>query len=400
MKTKIIKYGFLSLFVSLGMSCSQSDTPPLSGTEYTIYTYPLQLEGGIPGYEENSRASEVWQDGAQVYLQFDYCGTMTSGVAVYRSADADWVFSTETALSVDSDGECTAAYFEDVGNISGNTVSTTPQTAVFHDSEGEYVFADNKMYVRLYLIPTCGRVRFKGAPSATFSLSGLTYTKSYDTRTGRFTQSEQKISGVLDNLGVSGYYYACFSDIDTRKLLMDGPGNTSWERSFAPEVLAVGESGYITLPGTDLPGAWVLMNTANNKEIHTPTVSEVVVTRMRSRYASCSATVIDAGNGCISHTGFVYSAQPEPSVVNGKVISCGVTINITTRLSGLEPSKLYYIRAYARNEYGTCYGPVASFRTLSQDEDKSEIDKGEFAPDECLGENINGEGIVNKGEGE
>ncbi len=71
--------------------------------------------------------------------------------------------------------------------------------------------------------------------------------------------------------------------------------------------------------------------------------------------ATVSAVVEHQGSSPITERGVCYSASPNPTVADSKVVDTGTDADFTCRISGLAVGT-YYVCAYATNSAGTSYG--------------------------------------------
>lgn len=101
-----------------------------------------------------------------------------------------------------------------------------------------------------------------------------------------------------------------------------------------------------------------------------PIVSElpVVITAelsdITSTSATCGGTVISEGGSPVSSCGVCWSTEQNPTVENNFTSDGYGLGDFESSLTGLTPNTLYYVRAYATNEFGTNYGDEVSFTTL------------------------------------
>ena len=72
----------------------------------------------------------------------------------------------------------------------------------------------------------------------------------------------------------------------------------------------------------------------------------------------------DFGN-TISARGICWSTSQNPTTANSKTTESGTIGSFTSNITGLTPSTLHYVRAYATNASGTSYGAQVSFTTAS-----------------------------------
>jgi len=84
--------------------------------------------------------------------------------------------------------------------------------------------------------------------------------------------------------------------------------------------------------------------------------------------AVCGGNIISNGGATITASGLVYSKTPAPTLATGTVVSTSPVVEAGTyslTMNGLEPDAKYYVRAYATNSIGTCYGEEISFTATS-----------------------------------
>jgi uncharacterized protein (TIGR02145 family) len=65
----------------------------------------------------------------------------------------------------------------------------------------------------------------------------------------------------------------------------------------------------------------------------------------------------------VTARGFVWSQEPGPTLTSNKTIQGSGTGSFTCLMTGLEPDRAYYARAYATNSAGTAYASEQVFRT-------------------------------------
>lgn len=96
-----------------------------------------------------------------------------------------------------------------------------------------------------------------------------------------------------------------------------------------------------------------------------PTVSTGDVEDITTGSATVGGEVLDDGNAEVTQRGFVWSTSPRPGVtVNEGIISEeGGPGSFIGELTGLDPGRRYYVRAFATNKAGNGYGEQAEFYT-------------------------------------
>lgn len=92
-----------------------------------------------------------------------------------------------------------------------------------------------------------------------------------------------------------------------------------------------------------------------------PQLAEVTTTDITSSTALLSSSLIRIGGSEVTHKGFVYSTEENPTLESS--LSIGVTDNFSTELTNLEAQTTYYVKAYAINSFGISYGDEVTFTT-------------------------------------
>ena len=98
-------------------------------------------------------------------------------------------------------------------------------------------------------------------------------------------------------------------------------------------------------------------------DIKIPTVSTISVTDVSYREATVAGNVDNTGNQK-PRIGFCVGTQAGVSASNAMVIYCDSLTNFSAKLSKLQHSTTYYVRAFAENIAGIGYGNELSFSTL------------------------------------
>lgn len=95
-------------------------------------------------------------------------------------------------------------------------------------------------------------------------------------------------------------------------------------------------------------------DTLSNKVV--PIVSTSVVTAIVSDGAMCGGKIISDGGDKILAAGVCWSITQNPTVTDTKTMDEIVLGAFTSKITGLAPVTIYYVRAYATNSAGTSYG--------------------------------------------
>jgi uncharacterized protein (TIGR02145 family) len=96
-----------------------------------------------------------------------------------------------------------------------------------------------------------------------------------------------------------------------------------------------------------------------------PTVSTSGVTDITESTASCGGNVTDQGGSAVTSRGVCWSTSLNPTISDTHTDDGSGIGNFKSSMTGLQSNTLYYVRAYATNNYGTQYGGEVSFTTSS-----------------------------------
>jgi uncharacterized protein (TIGR02145 family) len=100
-------------------------------------------------------------------------------------------------------------------------------------------------------------------------------------------------------------------------------------------------------------------------DISIPTVSTIAVSSITASAASCGGNVSLDGGSEVTSRGVCWSTSPNPTISNSHSSNGTGTGSFLSAITGLSPSTLYYVRAYATNSAGTGYGNQKSFTTAT-----------------------------------
>lgn len=97
-----------------------------------------------------------------------------------------------------------------------------------------------------------------------------------------------------------------------------------------------------------------------------PKVSTKVIQNITTISAFSGGKIISDGGLPIVQKGICFSNSPNPTIESSKTILSGEgSGEFTTSLTGLTPSTIYYVRAFATNSFETSYGEQYNFTTAS-----------------------------------
>lgn len=95
-----------------------------------------------------------------------------------------------------------------------------------------------------------------------------------------------------------------------------------------------------------------------------PTLTTTAVSAITDISAISGGTITSDGGENITARGVCWGTSPGPIVTGNNTSNGTGTGAFSSNLTGLSPSTLYYVRAYATNSVGTAYGNELSFTTL------------------------------------
>ena len=102
--------------------------------------------------------------------------------------------------------------------------------------------------------------------------------------------------------------------------------------------------------------------TTNKYSVPVVVTSNVTIIKFTS--AACSGSVTADGGQPVTERGICYSANPNPTILESKVVSGRGIGDFSCTLTNLVEGTSYYIRAYAVNSIGISYGEEIYFTTL------------------------------------
>jgi uncharacterized protein (TIGR02145 family) len=113
----------------------------------------------------------------------------------------------------------------------------------------------------------------------------------------------------------------------------------------------------------------VIVTVAQNAENLTlPILSTNAISKITKTTAISGGSIISDDQSVITVKGVCWSTNPNPTVTLTTKTNNGIgSDSFTSNISGLSPSKRYYLRAYATNSIGIAYGEEISFKTYNFD---------------------------------
>ena len=158
--------------------------------------------------------------------------------------------------------------------------------------------------------------------------------------------------------------------IDTAQKCDLGDAQTSQDFSYTASNLQPATTYYVRAYAENTEGisySSQQLKFTTSSEPSVPKVETGHVTNLKQKEMTVAGNITDLGatTGIMAH-GHVWSTQPNPTVTDQKT-DLGETHqkqSFNSILKDLLPGTLYYIRAYARNQYGVGYGEIVQATTL------------------------------------
>lgn len=97
-----------------------------------------------------------------------------------------------------------------------------------------------------------------------------------------------------------------------------------------------------------------------------PVLTTAAAQNIKYDGATCGGTIISDEGSPITARGVCYSTTVDPTINDAKTVDGSGRGTFTSFISGLQPNTTYYLRAYAKNAFGTSYGNHVIFKTLPQ----------------------------------
>ena len=106
-----------------------------------------------------------------------------------------------------------------------------------------------------------------------------------------------------------------------------------------------------------------ILSVASCKKASLPSVTTGSVTRIEQTSAYSGGQIISDGGAHISSMGVCWSTTAEPTVQDDRTLDSNAVGLYTSHITGLTPTTMYYLKAYATNSEGTAYGDQVPFTT-------------------------------------
>lgn len=199
-------------------------------------------------------------------------------------------------------------------------------------------------------------------PSVTLSLTGK-------------TENSISVSGIVTDEGgatiqARGFVYKLYSEGSNDPTLADGTtvtGENGENGSFVGVIKEniLPETAYIIrayATNNDHKTGYSQSITVTTNQLQVPSLTTGDASDLTAYSAMLHATFLSDNGFEVTERGFCYSAESQtPTIDHPRVRSELEGNEFTASVTGLEPSKTYYYRAYAINSKGTGYGEAKEF---------------------------------------
>lgn len=260
------RHNIISLFAFAATACLLTACSPeevvLDNSIEELLTYTLYLDADVPNFDteregETRAAGNSWADGDVIYVTYSNGGSKIVSNATYKSSLGAFQFSA-ASLNAVSDASCSVYFFRGGSfSISDNTVTMDKHTAIFTDTSAKYTCSSNVITMSAAFKPYTWRLCFKGTPGTQVKLksaSNIIYNTSLNLSSGSFSTKADSVTLLVQSDGYTPYVYGLFAgSSNTVKVKV---GGTYYSRSLSSSKLAVGQSGYFTVPTTGNHANW------------------------------------------------------------------------------------------------------------------------------------------------
>jgi len=123
---------------------------------------------------------------------------------------------------------------------------------------------------------------------------------------------------------------------------------------------------YCSITATDPDGASATSPVWSFRVLYEmPVLTTAALNGVTVSSAMSGGNIISDGNAIITLKGVCWGANPNPTTADNKTTDGTGNDSFVSSITGLNPTTLYYLRAYATNECGTSYGDELLLRTYS-----------------------------------
>ena len=243
-----------------------NDSEELTSMEYdngtTLHTAPLVFSGDIDRFDAATRAvTSDWDDGARLYIQYTTTSGRVDGAATYSQSTGQWQVQYYGTITRGQTAKCEVYYFDNAQSTAMTSVTLSPQTAVFSDSQASYLYEDGVVKLTAHLKPLTGRLRFRGTAGQQVSFSGLKWHTGYNITANTLSTQTGDMTLTVAADGYTPYVYASFADTTTPQLTVESDDEDySFRKTFDSSVLTTGKSGFLDIPTMTNRNGWQLVD--------------------------------------------------------------------------------------------------------------------------------------------
>lgn len=265
----------LALAIVLGLTavaCSQNDdTQDIIAQEQQMandgmYHYTMYLNCDAPVDDSIAATRAVtyeWANNSVLYMRYKNGSSFISGKATYNKSKGSWDVDVPKSLPTTNGSTCEVYYFENAGSESGGIISLTEQSACYFTTSAAYSHpSSSSISVTATLGRKTWRLRFKGTSGTTITLpandNDINYFSAFDLATGNFSKNQKEVTLTVSS-GYTPYIYGEFKYSSVSNAIRIDRNDDSeyyYTKDFASSKLAVGESGYLTIPSANSYSGW------------------------------------------------------------------------------------------------------------------------------------------------
>jgi hypothetical protein len=367
---------------------------PLNGDSANLYVSTGSVTNTVSQYSSTPRSSLAFDSDNKPYIafgdgvnltpyvkQFDGNSWITIGSAavnasakavavslVIDEADVPWLVYCSLAASNSSTG--TMALYQYNSGV-WTPITTTVTAAIRHTSMA--LNAAGNLAIAYFNTANTNRATV------------IVYNKTAGTWSSATSLSSRDAPSISLISDISGNLYCSFIDnvsstaTFSARVFKQAAGATAWTEMKDPSVVrGIDEPvGNLTIAtGSDYPFVAYTKNNSSNistpiVRIYTPppppaVLSTLAVNSITTTSAATGGNITADGGSAITERGIVYNTSGNPTTANTKVVAGSAGSGLyTVTIPGLNPTTLYYIRAYAINSGGISYGDNVRLNTLA-----------------------------------
>lgn len=252
LKIHIYTFILLSFAACFLTSCNEEGLESFEVPEVT-HTCKMKLNADFTGFDSkdgSTRASiNGWEDGDVLYLSFSTSdNNYVGGEATYDANNDDWTVTYSGSLTSTEQGSVKVYYFD--GEVSNSTspLHIEPTVGIYADLSGTYRYSSaDGINVTATLTPQTSRIRFKGTPGNSITVSGInSLTRYYPQSSAIYAFSVTETLSIASD-GYTPYVYGVFADSDNPSICIQYDG-CKFTKICSNSVFQIGESGWMNVP--------------------------------------------------------------------------------------------------------------------------------------------------------